>query len=149
MRSRLHSPAIERAAVAYTTVGEFGACWIAVALTGSTLDPGRRDRWLRMTALVPATIAINYCVKRLVARRRPDLDGSLALGRTPSSHSFPSAHAACSFAAAWSAPATRTPMLAAATLMSLTRPYLGLHYPSDVLAGTVLGSAIGIGASSR
>jgi undecaprenyl-diphosphatase len=42
------------------------------------------------------------------------------------------------------APAARAPLVAAATLMSLTRPYLGVHYPSDVLAGAVLGGALGL-----
>jgi undecaprenyl-diphosphatase len=58
--------------------------------------------------------------------------------------SYPSAHASTSFAgaralaAAWPA----APLYALATAMAVSRPYIGVHYPSDVVAGAALGSAI-------
>lgn len=149
MRTRCHSRAIERTAIGYTTIGESGAVWIVIALLGARFDPQRRGRWLATAALVPAMVAANYAVKRLLRRPRPRLPGLPALGHVPASHSFPSAHAATSFAAAWSAPAARGPLLAAAALMSLTRPYLGLHYPSDVVAGAAFGSAVGLAVGRR
>jgi undecaprenyl-diphosphatase len=97
--------------------------------------------------LAPAAIGLNFAVKLLVRRRRPELEGLPPLGGAPSSLSFPSAHATASFAAATAmsriAPRRRPALFAGATLMALTRPYLGMHYPSDVLAGAALGTALG------
>ena len=76
------------------------------------------------------------------ARPRPDLGPELApLSPTISSLSYPSAHAATSFAAA-GALGGSAPLYAAAGAMALTRPYLGVHYPSDVVAGALLGWAL-------
>jgi undecaprenyl-diphosphatase len=94
---------------------------------------------------VAAAYAINYVVKLAVRRPRPELPGLPPLSGVVSRLSFPSAHATTSFAAARAyqglvpAPALYGP----AILFALSRPYLGVHYPSDVLAGSVLGTAIG------
>jgi undecaprenyl-diphosphatase len=53
--------------------------------------------------------------------------------------SYPSAHAATSFAAARALP---LPLYPLATAMALSRLYLGVHYPSDTLAGAALGDAV-------
>ena len=146
-RTRLHPPVLERAAVVYTTTGEFGAIWMAGALAGAAVDRERRGAWLLSAAAVPTALCVNAVVKRVVRRPRPQLRGLAPVGRAPSTPSFPSGHAATSFAAARAigtlAPGARGPLLAAAGLMSLTRSYLGVHYPSDVLAGAVLGSVVG------
>jgi membrane-associated phospholipid phosphatase len=147
LRTRLHPPALERAAIAYTTTGEFGAIWIAGALAGAALDRERRSAWLVAAAAVPTALCANAVLKRVVRRERPQLWGLPPVGRAPSTPSFPSGHAATSFAGASAigavAPGVRAPLLAAAGAMSLTRPYLGVHYPSDVLAGAVLGGLLG------
>jgi membrane-associated phospholipid phosphatase len=146
LRTRLHAPALERGALAYTAVGEFGAVWIAAALAGAARDPGRRRSWLGAAALVPASLGANFVVKLAARRKRPFLDGLPPLGRRPATYSFPSGHAATSFAAALAigalVPEARAALVAAAVLMALTRPYLGLHYPSDALAGAALGSVL-------
>jgi undecaprenyl-diphosphatase len=150
LRTRLHPPPLERAAIAYTTLGEFGGVWAAGALAGALRDRDRRGRWLAVAALVPATLGANYLVKMVVRRPRPQLRGLPPLAHAPATFSFPSAHAATSLAAATAAgalvPGARKPLLAAAAAMALTRPYLGLHYPSDVLAGAALGAALGTAA---
>ena len=147
LRTRLHGPGVERAAIAYTTAGEFGAIWIAAAAAGAARDPDRRASWLAVAALVPVSLGANFLVKIAVRRERPHLPGLPSLGRAPATFSFPSGHAATSFAAATAIgallPGGRAPLLAAAALMALTRPYLGLHYPSDALAGAMLGRALG------
>jgi len=152
LRTKLHAPALERAAIAYTTVGEYGALWIALALGGAARDAERRDSWLGAAALVPAVLTLNAAVKRLVRRERPHLEGLHPLGRRPSSLSFPSGHAATSFAGAVAvgslAPPLRPALLAGAAAMALTRPYLGHHYPFDVLVGAAEGAVAGAAASA-
>jgi undecaprenyl-diphosphatase len=147
LRTRLHTPALDRAAVAYTATGEFGALWFAAALGGAAADPERRPQWLAAAALVPASLTVNAVVKRVVRRRRPRLRGLPPIGRSPVTFSFPSGHAATSFAGAGAigalVPRLRAPVTGAAALMSFTRPYLGVHYPADVLAGAALGAALG------
>ncbi len=149
MRTRGHTPAIERAAQLIAASGEYGAIWAAGGLAAAALDRPRRRQWLAAAVLAPAAIGLNFGVKLIVRRRRPVLDGLPPLGGAPSSLSFPSAHATASFAAATAmsriAPRNRPALLAAATTMALTRPYLGMHYPSDVLAGAALGTALGAG----
>ncbi len=85
-------------------------------------------------------------VKVAIRRRRPELEGLPPLTPTVSRLSFPSAHATTSFAAARSfaglAPAPA--LYGAAVAFALSRPYLGVHYPSDVLAGAGLGTAIAV-----
>jgi membrane-associated phospholipid phosphatase len=146
-RTRLHTRGLERAAVAYTTTGEMGALWTALALAGATLDRERRGTWLFTAALVPASMGANFLVKISVRRRRPRLRGLPAIGREPGTYSFPSAHAVTSFTGATAigalVPAARKPLLVAAALMAVTRPYLGVHYPADVVAGSLIGRAIG------
>jgi membrane-associated phospholipid phosphatase len=147
MRTRGHSPVAERAAKALAASGEYGAIWAAAGATAAAFDPARRRRWLAAAALAPAAIGINFAVKLAVRRRRPQLDGLPPLGGAPTSLSLPSAHATASFAAATAmsriAPRRGPGLYAGAVLMALTRPYLGMHYPSDVLVGAALGTALG------
>jgi membrane-associated phospholipid phosphatase len=147
MRTRGHASAAENAVAAVATSGEWGAIWAAGALTAAAFDPPRRGRWLRAAAVPLASIGLNYAVKLAVRRSRPELPGLPPLSGAPSSLSFPSAHATSSFAAATAmgriAPRRRGALLAGAAAMAATRPYLGMHYPSDVVAGAVLGAALG------
>ena len=91
---------------------------------------------------------LNYAVKVTVRRPRPSSPGS-ALTPTVSWLSFPSAHATSSFAAARAYRGLAPPaaLYGAAGAFALSRPYLGVHYPSDVLAGAVLGTALGRGVA--
>lgn len=151
LRTRGHEPTLERALGAFSRTGEHAACWIALGLAGAGLetDPARRRRWLRGCGTVVAAYGLNFAVKVAVRRRRPELAGLPPLTPTVSRLSFPSAHATTSFAAAAAyrglAPAGL--LYAAAWLFAVTRPYLGVHYPSDVLAGAVLGTAVARAAS--
>ena len=128
--------------------GENAYIWFAIGVIGAVVDPDRRWQWIVMALAGPAAIIVNFGIKLIFRRPRPQLDGLPPLGGAPSSLSFPSAHATASFTAA--TVATRiSPELAPivfglAALMALTRPYLGMHYPSDVLAGAALGTAFGL-----
>jgi membrane-associated phospholipid phosphatase len=136
LRTRGHWPPVERAARAYARAGENGALWFALSLL---------LRHRRGFGMVLAALIANTAVKQVVRRPRPSLGADLPpLASTISSRSYPSAHAATSFAAAGALRSSlpSLPLYAAAGAMALTRPYLGVHYPSDVLAGALLGWAI-------
>jgi membrane-associated phospholipid phosphatase len=145
-RTRLHSPAIERAVAAYSRLGEHAACWFALGAAGAALehDHDRRREWVRGIGVVASAYALNYAVKLVVRRPRPEFPELPQLTPVVSRLSFPSAHATTSFAAARAFGGLVPPvaLYAAAFAFLLSRPYLGVHYPSDVLAGAVLGTII-------
>ena len=147
MRTRYHAPQVEEAVKALGRAGEWGAVWVAIGLGAATADPTRRARWLRAAAVAPAAVGVNYVVKLAVRRRRPRLRRLPPLASAPSELSFPSAHATSSLAAATAmgrvAPGARPPLYGLAAAICLTRPYLGMHYPSDVLGGAAIGLLIG------
>jgi membrane-associated phospholipid phosphatase len=147
MRTRGHSPAIERAAAALGRAGNNGAIWVAIGIVLAVADGSHREAWVICAALAPIAIGLNYVLKLIVKRPRPVLEGLPPLGGAPSSLSFPSAHATSSFAVA-TAMSRVEPLGALAFLLAaalaLGRPYLGMHYPSDVLVGAVLGVALGL-----
>ena len=147
MRTRGHTPAVEKAAQLIAKSGENGFLWFGIGLAGAAFDAPRRKQWLASAFIGPVAIGLNFGIKLVVKRPRPTLEGLPPLGGAPSSLSFPSAHATASFAAATAmsrfAPELKLALFGAAATMAVTRPYLGMHYPSDVVAGALLGTALG------
>jgi undecaprenyl-diphosphatase len=147
MRTKWHTPTLEAVAKALGKAGNNGLVWLVIGVVLALVDPSRREAWLICAALGPVAIGLNYAIKLLVKRPRPVLEGLPPLGGAPSSLSFPSAHATSSFAVATAMirvdPAMASALLVALAL-SLGRPYLGMHYPSDVLAGAFIGVALGL-----
>ena len=128
----------------FSRLGEHGIAWYGVALAGAVLDPARRPLYARAAGITAAAFAANQAIKFTVRRPRPELPGLPPLISTMSGRSYPSAHASTSFAAAAALPLPAPPLYAAATAMALSRVYLGVHYPSDTLAGAALGSAVAV-----
>jgi membrane-associated phospholipid phosphatase len=147
MRTRGHSPGLEATAVALGKAGNNALIWVLINLVLAAIDWDRHEQWLICAVLGPLCIGLNYLIKLAVRRPRPVLEGLPPLGGAPSSLSFPSAHAFSSFAVATAMvrvdPATAAVLLVAAAI-SLGRPYLGMHYPSDVLVGALLGVVAGL-----
>lgn len=147
VRTRGHSPNLDTIMQWLGSAGEHGRIWAFIGLFGVAFSSRRRGRWLAATAIGPLAIGLNYLVKLAVGRPRPVVDGYPPLGGAPSSLSFPSAHATSSAAAAIAlarlAPEARPYLFALAAAICVSRPYLGLHYPSDVAAGLALGAVLG------
>jgi membrane-associated phospholipid phosphatase len=140
-----HTTGRDRGVAMFSKLGEHAGVWLAIGAVGQTLDKERRPRWRRALVTVAGTYALNTAIKPVIGRRRPELPGLPPLTGTPTGLSFPSAHASTAFAG--SLVYSRlglpvAPLYALAVGLALSRLYLGVHYPSDVLAGAVLGTVL-------
>ena len=144
MRTRGHARPVERAVAAFSKLGEHGALWVGISAAGAALDRERRGEFLEAGRTVAVSFVANQAVKLLVRRRRPDLHGLPPVVHTLSNRTYPSAHATTSAAGAraLSPLLPPRPLYALAVALALSRPYLGVHYPSDTLAGAALGAAV-------
>ncbi|MCP3799685.1 MULTISPECIES: phosphatase PAP2 family protein [Allokutzneria] len=149
VQRRIAKPPVVKAARAMSFFGEHAAGWLAIGALGAVVDRKRRKQWLVGAAGVAAAHGASIAVKRVVRRPRPDSPDVEILVGTPSKLSFPSSHATSTAAAAviygGLTGKRLTPLLVPPMLVS--RLVLGVHYPTDVLAGSVLGATIGAGVS--
>lgn len=145
IRSTARSPRATDAIVRFSRTGEHGALWLAIGGAGVAIDGRRRERWAIGVAAVAAAYVANTTVKQVARRPRPQLRDLPPLVPTPTQLSFPSSHAASSFAAAtaYSGLLPRGPLFATAGAMALSRVHLGVHYPTDILVGATLGAVTG------
>jgi membrane-associated phospholipid phosphatase len=129
--------------------GEHAAGWLALGLLGARVDRPRRRDWFTATAGVAAAHGASIAVKRVVRRPRPADPRVQVLVGTPSRLSFPSAHATSTTAAAvlFGRLLGRRLTPAVVPPMALSRLVLGVHYPTDVAAGALLGA--GVAAATR
>jgi undecaprenyl-diphosphatase len=145
VRSLARTPQTVKWVRRYSRLGEHGAVWLATGATAALVDRESRRHWLRATAAVGLAYATSTSIKLAVGRKRPAIEDLPHLMATPTGLSFPSSHSTSSFAAAraFGALIPGAPLQVAALAMGLSRLYLGVHYPSDVVAGAALGTLIG------
>ena len=144
IQSLTSAPVTRHGAVLLSHLGEHALTWTALGLVGAGLDPRQRRLWLRATASVLGAHALSIVVKRGVRRRRPSDPRVQVQVATPGDWSFPSSHAASTTAAAvaFSRLLGRRYPLLLIPAMATSRLVLGVHYPSDVLAGSLVGAAL-------
>lgn len=148
IRSTARPPGVVQVVSRFSSTGEHAAIWLVVGLAGTAFDVERRPGWKRAVIGVGAAYLANFALKNVFRRRRPLLEGLPQLIKTPTALSFPSAHATSSFAAAraYSPLLPAGPLYAAAGAMALSRVYLGVHYPTDIVAGAAFGTIMGSAA---
>jgi membrane-associated phospholipid phosphatase len=127
--------------------GEHSIGWLAVSALGALLQPARRRQWITAGAGAFTAHAAAVLIKRVVRRPRPHDPAVVVNVGVPSKLSFPSAHATSTTAAAiLMKQATGLPLpVVLVPPMALSRMVLGVHYPSDVVAGVVVGAAVAKG----
>ena len=129
--------------------------WVATGIGLLALGDPHINRTVLATAIaIGCSVLLFMAVKNLVGRPRPfeAWQGLNCLMAPPDKFSFPSGHTMTAFAV-WGVLAVGLPVmakfyLAMAILIGLSRVFLGLHYPTDVLVGAFLGSTIGVGVAS-
>jgi membrane-associated phospholipid phosphatase len=137
-------PGVLAGARALSHFGEHSVGWLAVSALGAVVQPAKRKDWLAVGVGAFLAHAAAVVIKRIVKRPRPH-DPAIAINvGTPSKLSFPSAHATSTTAAAiLMARATGLPFpWVLIPPMALSRLVLGVHYPSDVVTGVVVGTVV-------
>ena len=152
IQSALRADWLDGVMVFFTTLGDAGAVWIALALVLLCFRKTRRAGVTVAAALVLDLVVCNGVLKPLFGRVRPCVVNPTVelLVACPSDASFPSGHTAASFAAVGALRAAGSrlwlPSLVMAVLIGFSRLYLYVHWPSDVLFGALLGWGLGYAA---
>ena len=136
-----------------TFLGNAGWLWIVLSAIFLLLPKQRKLGLTTSFALIFDLCTVNMLIKKIVARPRPYtvITDLVSIIGPQSDFSFPSGHTAGSFAfvsVLWFLAPKKVsiPMTVLAVLISLSRLYVGVHYPTDVLGGAIIGSVCGIAA---
>ena len=146
----LRTPIGEVVVPLITSLGDAGIIWIILTVLLLIIPKTRKTGVIMMAALLEDVLLCNVLIKNLVARTRPfDVNTAVQLlVAKPRDYSFPSGHTAASFASVtalylagekkmWKA------ALVLAVLIALSRLYLYVHYPTDIIGGVIFGSLSG------
>ena len=124
--------------------------WIVLALILFFKNNMRMQFFLCMLVSIIASIINEGIIKNIFKRERPFIDSDIInpLISAPTSYSFPSGHSMTSFLAAYLLayyfPQYKVAVFILAALIAFSRIYIGVHYFSDVLVGSILGILFGI-----
>lgn len=137
--------------IRFTNLGEFGLIWIIITVLLLIPKKSRRAGICSALALVASLCVTNFFLKNYVARVRPYevVEGLTSLLGPVGEWSFPSGHASSGFAAAAAIYKSRpkrvgVPCIILAALLAWSRLYVGVHYPSDVIGGAIIGTLLGL-----
>ena len=138
----------------YTTLGDDGIIWIVVGLVMLIPKKTRKCGIMVLVALLVMLVTNNIILKNLIARTRPyatypELVADLAdLIHIPKSYSFPSGHTVSAMAVAFTILTQHKKLgivaFVMAFLMGLSRLYVGVHFPTDVYGGIIVGALIAL-----
>jgi undecaprenyl-diphosphatase len=146
-----HNRVFDGIADAIALITNGGWIWGIGTYVAYRLGLHRNQQALRMLlpSVAAATWLVEHPIKTYFRRQRPFVDvvRAMVIGKKPGSWSFPSGHTAASFAAAWILstvwPRRAPAYFSIASLIGISRVYVGVHYPGDVLSGAAMGMALG------
>ena len=146
-----HAPWLDTIMLAASAIGQAGSVWLILGAVATFEQPKRGGRlWQLALAIVLAYVLIDLILKPGIARARPFealLDVRVVGDWRPVTYSFPSGHACSAFAGAWVLtlmwPRVAPLLWGLAALIAVSRIYIGVHYPIDVLGGALLGLGVG------
>lgn len=145
-----HPPWLTTVMVGATLAGRAGAVWVALGLVRALRRRGCWPAFFRLVLSLAVTfLVVDVVLKPLVGRPRPPWPGLVSehILSPSTSASFPSGHAASAVAGAFALtrfwPEAWGPLWALAALVVVSRVYLGVHYPLDVLGGAFVGAIVG------
>lgn len=149
MRNAILTPCMK----AVSLLGDMGAVWILLSIGLLLWKKWRKTGEMGICAVALSVLVNNLFLKHFVARSRPFtvIEALVPLIKKPTDYSFPSGHTACAFAVGFLL-FRRLPKpygilcLILAALIGFSRIYLGVHYPSDVIAGMASGICISYAA---
>lgn len=149
LQESVRNPILDRIMIFITSLGNGGMIWIAATVLLLIPKKTRKAGIISAAALLCSLLFNNMLIKNIVQRMRPYLvleELRIIIPR-PSEFSFPSGHSAASFAAAASfyrllPKKLGVPAIVLAALIAFSRLYVGVHYPTDVLAGALMGIAL-------
>lgn len=134
----------------FTSLGNGGLIFILTGIVFLFFKKLRRSGILMLIMLAVGAVVCNIWLKPFIARGRPfdGIEGLVLLIAAPTDFSFPSGHTAAAFEAAFAISLLGKKQAAAAyafaVLMAFSRLYLFVHYPTDVLAGAVIGTIVSL-----
>lgn len=149
IKNNMHSYIMDKTMIIITSLGDGGTIWIIIALLLMVNKKYRKMSFILLGALLLSAVLGEGILKHLIQRIRPSayIPANDLLIAKPLSYSFPSGHSASSFAGAlvlsnyfrkW-----KLLFFCLAFLIAFSRLYLYVHYPTDVIAGIILGLICG------
>ena len=146
LQESVRNPILDNLMIFITSLGNGGMIWIAATIVLLIPKKTRKAGIMSAAALLGSLIINNNIVKNIVQRPRPFVtftDLQIIIP-TPSEFSFPSGHTSSSFAAAavfyrHLPKKLGIPSVILAGLIGFSRLYVGVHYPTDVIAGVIMG----------
>lgn len=141
-------PILDDFILIFTALGNSGAIWIVCSLVMLCWKKTRKIGFWALISMLLGLLITNVTIKPLVARSRPWLvvDGLSNLIESSDPNSFPSGHTCAAFAAgfSWALHVNQRWLkvlcVGQAVLMGYSRLHVGVHFPTDVLAGAVIGT---------
>ncbi|MDQ5983426.1 MAG: hypothetical protein RUMPE_00437 [Eubacteriales bacterium SKADARSKE-1] len=152
--AKLQRPYLNKIMVATTTAGNTGTIWLLIAFPMLLNSTARNQGIKLILSLLLTGFMGEIIIKRLVGRMRPSKisEQEKLLIKKPITYSFPSGHTSSSFAAALTIslnyPNFAVAAFTLAGAIAFSRLYLRVHYPSDILAGAVLGIICSLGVNA-
>ena len=141
----LNSELFNKIMIFFTILGDNGIIWIAIALILFLKRKYRKIGLFSIISLIICALAVNIILKPLIHRPRPfsELADITLLIKAPKDYSFPSGHTAASFVMVYiffrHIKKYFIPVLITGILIAFSRMYLSVHFPSDIIAGIIIG----------